>query len=62
MVRGKELDFQPRGWGFQLVLGEREVLWSGSDSLFKVYSNSVFRGSQACCIPSDIITVVKIRI
>lgn len=31
MVRGKGLEFQPRGWGFQLVLGEREVPWSGSD-------------------------------
>lgn len=62
VVRGKGLEFQPRGGGFQLILEEGEVPWPGSDSLFKVYSNNVFRDSKACRIPSDIITVVKIRI
>lgn len=30
--------------------GGRGSPWSGSDSLFKVYSDNVFRDSEVCCM------------
>lgn len=57
-MRGKGLEFQSRGGGFQQVLQKGEVPWSGSDRVCSKFIPRVFRDSKVC-ISSDIIAVGK---